>query len=515
MSAQQAWRRRAGIHAARFTMKIAQLIEGLPVQLAHGSPAADITEIVEDSRQAVRGCLFVARPGVKTDGRQFINDAVEAGAAAVLTDDAAAVPSHVAALVTDDVARQAAVLAERFHSNPSSLLQLVGITGTNGKTTTAYLVRHLLNTAEMRCGLIGTVQIDDGARTYAASLTTPPAFEISRLLRLMADNGCNACAMEASSHALDQQRTAGLRFQIGVFTNLSGDHLDYHRTMEAYFAAKAMLFERLPHDGRAIINIDDPYGQHMAVRSSAPVVTCSVQDAEADCCARIGRQSLTSIEATFAGPWGSFDCELPLIGRHNVCNALQALAVAHVLGAPRDALERGIATCEAPPGRLEPVTTPEHGFAVLVDYAHTDDALDNVLRALKPIVPEGGRLCIVFGCGGDRDRTKRPRMARVACRYADAVILTSDNPRTEDPQAIVDEIRAGVPEDRAASTLCIVDRAEAIRAAIDRAQDGDIVLIAGKGHEDYQIIGTQKRPFDDRLVAAEALAQRNASAGVV
>lgn len=491
-------------------MKIAELIDGLPVQLARGAQASEIAEVVEDSRQVVPGCLFIARGGTKTDGRRFIDDAIARGAAAVLTDDASAVGSTCAALLARDVAQAAAQIAERFHGHPSSQLKLIGITGTNGKTTTTYLVRHLLRSAGIRCGLIGTVEIDDGSHAVPAELTTPPAIALSRLVRQMVANDCGACVMETSSHALHQKRTAGLNFHIGVFTNITGDHLDYHLTMDAYLAAKAILFESLPVSGFAIVNGDDPAWERMAQRTRAKLIRCSLQDESADWFARVGNQSLNAIEVEFKATADFMACQLPLIGRHNVMNALQALAVCSALGISNDVLAQSIATCKAPPGRLEPVTKSDDPFAVLVDYAHTDDALENVLRALRPILSANGsgRLRVVFGCGGDRDRTKRPRMANIACKYADDVIITSDNPRTEDPHAIIEEIRTGIPPHKLGNVICIPDRKAAIETAIERTGDGDIVLIAGKGHEDYQIVGTVKRPFDDRKIAAAALANR-------
>jgi len=495
-------------------MTINELIKNLPVKLVRGEAKSAITELVEDSRLATPGCLFIARPGTKTDGRTFIADAVKAGAVAVLASDADSIPDGVIALTAEDVPLATALLAERFFGNPTSSLKLIGITGTNGKTTTAYLIHQLLNANNIRCGLIGTVQIDDGSSLTPANLTTPPAIELSRLMRTMVDHGCRACVMETSSHALHQKRTAGLEFHIGVFTNLTGDHLDYHQTMDAYRDAKRILFQSLKKDGVAVVNVDDAAGPAMLDGCEATTIACSQSDSAAECHAKIGRQTLSHIETTYSGPWGRFECDLPLIGRHNVFNAMQALAVCHAMGLDRESLRKGISTCQAPPGRLEPVTTASHPFAVLVDYAHTDDALENVLRSLRPIVPNGkGKLRVVFGCGGDRDRTKRPRMARVACKYADDVIITSDNPRTENPQTIVDEVRSGVPAEKLGSTVCIVDRAEAIRSAIDRTRPGDIVLIAGKGHEDYQIIGTVKRPFDDRLVAADALKHQHSKVG--
>jgi UDP-N-acetylmuramoyl-L-alanyl-D-glutamate--2,6-diaminopimelate ligase len=331
----------------------------------------------------------------------------------------------------------------------------------------------------------------------------------------MVANGCAACAMEVSSHALHQHRAFGLNFRVGVFTNLTGDHLDYHQTMDAYLKVKSILFERLPSagdGGLAIINGDDPASDEIIRRTSAGVIRCSEHDESAHCWARIARRAISHTAVRFVGGWGAFDANLPLIGSHNVMNALQALAVAHALGVEGPALREIIESVAAPPGRLEPVTPGEHPFAVLVDYAHTDDALENVLCAVRSIVPAHGKLRVVFGCGGDRDRTKRPRMARAACKFADDVIITSDNPRTENPQAIIDEIRTGVPAERIRSTLSMVDRAAAIGEAINRASEGDIIIIAGKGHEDYQIVGTSKRPFDDRKIAAAALRQRSAAA---
>jgi UDP-N-acetylmuramoyl-L-alanyl-D-glutamate--2,6-diaminopimelate ligase len=293
---------------------------------------------------------------------------------------------------------------------------------------------------------------------------------------------------------------------VGVFTNLSGDHLDYHGTLSAYGEAKATLLRTLPPEGWAVVNLDDPAASRMTDGCRARVLSCSLVDPGADCHAAIRRQSITGIDATFTGPWGSFELHLPLAGRHNVANALEAAAACFALGVKQAPLRDGLACCTAPPGRLEPVTEPGDPVTVLVDYAHTDDALANVLRTLRPLVPDGASLRVVFGCGGDRDRTKRPRMGQVAAQLADELYVTSDNPRTEEPQAIIDDIARGIPGLRWPDTVMLVDRKLAIEAAIDRTRPGDVVLIAGKGHEPYQIIGTEKRPFDDRVTAAEALA---------
>ncbi|MHC4948919.1 MAG: UDP-N-acetylmuramoyl-L-alanyl-D-glutamate--2,6-diaminopimelate ligase [Planctomycetota bacterium] len=489
-------------------MKIADLIHDLPCELVRGSPQAVVRDVTDDSRRAGPGSLFVARPGTATDGARYIDAALDAGAVAVLTaaPDPGARRPDAAVLRADDVAAVGARLAERILGDPSRALRLVGITGTNGKTTTAHLAHQLLAADGGRCGLVGTVHTDDGRDRRTSTLTTPGSADLSATLRRMVDHGCDACVMEVSSHALGQRRTDGLRFDVAVFTNLSGDHLDYHGTMDAYRRAKRRLFEAIETDGWGVVNVDDPAGPHMAAACAGRVRTTSLADRGADCHAELRSAGIDGLRARLRGPWGDLDVRLPLVGRHNASNALQAAAVADALGVPGAVIRAALETATAPPGRLEPVTDAAHGFAVLVDYAHTDDALVNVLAALSPLVPDGGRLRVVFGCGGDRDRTKRPRMARAAWRFADEVIVTSDNPRTEDPDAIVDEIMTGVPAGRADRTTRIVDRAEAIRAAVRRAAPGDVVLIAGKGHEDYQIVGTDRRPFDDRVVAAEALA---------
>jgi UDP-N-acetylmuramoyl-L-alanyl-D-glutamate--2,6-diaminopimelate ligase len=496
-------------------MSLADLIRESPVEVASGAPDVVIASVTDDSRRAADGALFVARRGTTAHGDAYIDDAVRRGATAVLSDGPAAARPGVVHLRCADPAAMAARLAERLAGEPSTTLALVGVTGTNGKTTVATLIRHVLTAAGLPCGLIGTVHVDLGPGDAAsgpepAALTTPSACETSALLGRMVARGCRACAMEVSSHALDQGRTSGLRFAGAVFTNLSGDHLDYHGTMDAYAAAKASLFAGLPADGWAVINADDPAASLMA-RTDADVVFTSVDDPGADCRAAVLDASIDGARVRFTGPWGEFETQLPLPGRHNVANALQAAAVGSRLGLDADALRAALATASAPPGRLEPVSGPDDDCTVLVDYAHTDDALDNVLAALRPLVPADRRLRVVFGCGGDRDRTKRPRMAAAACRWADDVVVTSDNPRTEDPESIVDDVLAGIPASHRDRAVRRTDRDAAIRAAIATADAGDVVVIAGKGHEDYQIVGTTKRPFDDRVVARAAL---DARAGV-
>ncbi len=520
-------------------MNLGLLIEGLKVRGASGPPPETlrICDITDDSRTVVPGSLFIARVGTKSDGRAFISDAVNAGAVAILTDDPeVTLPARAGAtvVVAEDVPRIAAAMAERFYGSPTQRLDLVGITGTNGKTTTAHLVHQLLNGSGVRCGLIGTVVIDDGVEVAEATLTTPPATELSRTFGRMVESGCKAAVMEVSSHALDQGRVAALHFDIAVFTNLTGDHLDYHKTMEAYGSAKARLFEMLAPDGWAIVNAEDAAAPRMLRDCRAKVLRCSVQDADGagpspavrwgmsdhghvDCRAAVRDMTMSGTRVLFTGPWGAFETTSRLVGRHNVMNALQAVAAAYAAGVQPAALERQLASASAPPGRLEPVTTPSDPFAVLVDYAHSDDAMRKVLAALAPLVPNrgrgGGRLSIVFGCGGDRDATKRPRMGAAAAELADLVYVTSDNPRSERPSDIITQILGGVPEFARHRVAVDADRKRAIQRAIEDARAGDILLIAGKGHETYQIVsdgnrGTVSHHFDDREVARAALAQR-------
>lgn len=501
-------------------MLLGELIQGLDIQAADASSAIRICDLTEDSRTVMPGSLFIARPGTKTDGRTYIAQAIAADAAAILTTPDTPPPGSLAGaawLTTRDIALAEARLAERFFGNPSSKLTLIGATGTNGKTTVTHLIHQMLNEAGTRCGLIGTTTIDDGGRTSKASLTTPPAIELSYTLSKMLDNGCAAASMEVSSHSLDQKRVAGLSFDIALFTNLTGDHLDYHLTMENYAAAKAKLFSALSPQGAAIVNADDPAHEAMLRDCRARVLRCTVSGRPgADCSADAGRMTFAGMPIALRGPWGDIEGHTRLIGGFNVMNILQAVAAAHAAGLDRDDIALSLYHLNAPPGRLERVAaSPDAAdpFAVFVDYAHTDDALSKALTAVRPLVDDsGGRIRVVFGCGGDRDRTKRPRMARVATSLADDVIVTSDNPRTEKPQAIITDILAGIDDPATRERTHVeADRRTAIIRAIESAQPGDVVLIAGKGHEDYQLVsdnagGILRLDFDDRIVAREALA---------
>lgn len=513
-------------------MLLRELIDGLGVALAdRAQESARICDVTEDSRTVLPGSLFIARAGARSDGRAFIEQAIGSGAAAILTEHSTPRPSgagEVAWLTAPDVPLATALLAERFFGLPASKLSLYGVTGTNGKTTVSYLVYQLLRAAGVESGLIGTVFIDDGGGLSAAAMTTPPALELSHCLSRMVENGYRAAALEVSSHALDQRRADALRFDAAIFTNISGDHLDYHGTMDRYIAAKARLFELVKPAGVAVVNIDDPHAERMASACRGRVVRCTMQpDRRADCSVRVRRMGVAGIEAEFLGPWGRFEAAIPLIGAHNAMNALQAVAAAHATGIEPARLESRLSRLVSPPGRLELVTrdwmpakalagalAPAEPFSVFVDYAHSDDSLEKALAALRLLLPRGGaKLRVVFGCGGDRDRTKRPRMGRAAVRAADAVIVTSDNPRTENPSAIIREILAGVPPELMHKVHVDADRRAAIDRAIDEAQPGDIVLIAGKGHEDYQLVpdgagGVRRLSFDDRVAAREALKRR-------
>lgn len=541
-------------------MRLGDLFEHLGIApilpIDHDLRVCDLTE---DSRTVLPGSLFIARRGEKSDGRRFVDDAARAGAIAVLSEDPhLVVPPGVCHVLapTGELNRVVAHIAERFYGHASSKLSVIGVTGTNGKTTTTFLIHQMLNALGIRCGLIGTVVIDDGVETAPATWTTPPALEISRTFARMLDSGCKAAVMEVSSHALHQQRVGAVRFVAGVFTNLTGDHLDYHKTMEGYADAKAMLFEMLPagavsSDGQrsggcAIVNIQDPAHSRMVRDTRARIVRCAI-DGPLPIRGGTAPESLITVSVESAdtsgtaielrGAFGVRRVRLPLVGAFNVMNALQAFAsVVEVFGPGTqaglsvDQIAGALASTAAPPGRLEPVSREAEvagerdPISVFVDYAHTDDALRTVLTVVRDALnrPHAsgkgqGRLWCVFGCGGDRDRTKRPRMGQVASELADRVVITSDNPRTEDAMSIIREVQGGVVARSIEQVVVEPDRERAIRLALFQAQAGDAVVIAGKGHEDYQILPnpdkpgtTITRPFDDRQIARRALEERAA-----
>ncbi|MEZ6241942.1 MAG: UDP-N-acetylmuramoyl-L-alanyl-D-glutamate--2,6-diaminopimelate ligase [Phycisphaerales bacterium] len=516
---------RAILGLGREGMQLASLIEGLGVTLARGEASSvRVCDVTEDSRTAVPGSLFVARRGRSFDGRKFVGPAIECGASAVLTDDPEIeLPRHpkVALLVTDDVAGVSARIAERFYGEPSKKLILVGVTGTNGKTTVAHLTQQMLNAADVRCGLIGTVDVDDGREVAPASMTTPPAIELSRTLATMVEQGLTAAAMEVSSHALDQGRAAALAFDVAVFTNLTGDHLDYHQTMEAYAASKAKLFAMLPPDGVSVLNADDP--AHASMRGANPTL-CTMEGAPgAAWSASVVKATPAGLTLHVRGPGVDVEAVTPLLGAHNAMNALEAIAAGAaalrkagkgddtIADAARAMLERA----RPPRGRLERVTTEADDITVFVDFAHTDDALEKVLSALREVLPAGAGLWVVVGCGGNKDQTKRPRMGRVAAALADQAVFTSDNPRTEPPGQIITQMMGGVPEPARRRIVVQADRSRAIHHAIEHAKAGAVIVLAGKGHETEQELpsaegGVVRIAFDDREVARRALAMRRA-----
>jgi UDP-N-acetylmuramoyl-L-alanyl-D-glutamate--2,6-diaminopimelate ligase len=482
----------------------------------------NVTAVTYDSRQAGPGVVFVALRGVNADGASFARDALNRGAVAVVAEVSA--PADVARpwVQVPDARLSLAALAATLYGKPSEELTLIGITGTNGKTTTSYLLASIFEAAGVRCGRIGTVGYRVGAREVEAARTTPEAPELQRLLREMVTEGCGACVMEVSSHALTLRRADRLHFAAAIFTNLTRDHLDFHRDMEAYFVAKRRLAELLPDTGIAVTNVDDPRGREFAA-VAAHVVTYAI-DAPADVRPGPLTLSLNGLAFDVRTPRGTLRLRSPLVGRPNAYNILAAAAAAMALDVPFNAIEKGIAELANVPGRFQVVSDAGDDVRVVVDYAHTDDALKNLLETARPLAT--GRVITVFGCGGDRDRTKRPLMGAVAARLSDLVIITSDNPRSEDPNQIIEEVKRGIvlPADRAGTGgargpkstpyLAISDRKAAIERAIREAGAGDLVLIAGKGHEKYQVIGERTLPFDDVEVARAALARRRAGSKV-
>ena len=421
-------------------------------------------------------------------------------------------------LRTASARRSLADLAATLYGRPSEQLLVAGVTGTNGKTTISYLLASVFDAAGLPSGRLGTVSFRVGPSTAFerdASHTTPEASDVQRLLREMVDRGCRACAMEVSSHALSLHRVDHVRFAVGIFTNLTRDHLDFHGDMQHYFAAKRRLFEMLPEGAPAVINLDDPRGQELA--SSLPTVLTYAIDRPADIRAIRIQASLEGLAFEAETPQGGVNIRSSLVGRPNVSNILATIGAALGLGVPIDAIERGIAALDQVPGRFQVVSSGTDDVRVVVDYAHTDDALKNLLETARPLA--AGRLITVFGCGGDRDRTKRPLMGAVSARLSDFVVLTSDNPRTEDPARIAAEIKRGLsptPEPGAPARagtpfVEMLDRRAAIEHAVRTAHPGDLILVAGKGHEKYQIVGDRTLPFDDVEVARAALSQRRAS----
>jgi len=508
-------------------VKLKELVSRLKTAELSGDPETEVFSVVYDSRTVRPGALFAAVCGLADDGRRFIPQAVAAGASAVLVDAPLAADPGVPVVSVPDVRRAMALAAAELLGRPAEQMTMIGVTGTNGKTTTAFLIESILDQAGLSVGVLGTVSVRFAGQVKPAAMTTPESPDLQGILREMLEAGVDHVVMEASSHALDQSRVAGCRYDVAVFTNLSQDHLDYHHDLSAYFEAKKRLFteylngNRLTGGPKAVINVDDPRGRELAALLGSKALTFGLEE-KADLQAVDVRADRTGLSALVVTPSGDFPVRSRLLGGLNLYNFLAAAGVGLILGLNHHAIAAGLTGLTGVPGRLERVGTRDD-YLVLVDYAHTEDALARVLEAVRALGPR--RLLIVFGCGGDRDRTKRPLMGRAAGRLADLAIITSDNPRTEDPLSIINQIETGLEGlgltkldparinglfPRGAYTV-VPDRRAAIRLGVRLLQPGDILLLAGKGHEDYQILGREKIHFDDREEARAALAAEGKS----
>ena len=494
-------------------MRLENLLQNLPVQQMIGSPEQTVSGLVCDSRQVAPGSAFFALPGTKADGFDYIDTALAAGATTIVTSKLPSIRSKQACyLQVANVRRTMALMASRYFGNPSADVPVIGVTGTNGKTTITYLLESVLRQAGLNPAVFGTVEYRLGSHRLDSTHTTPESLELQRMMADFRRLGADAFILEVSSHALEQHRVDGIEFDVAVFTNLTQDHLDYHQNLENYFASKRRLFADLLSQGRAAINQDDAYGRRLLAEGFQAVAFGAKGEA------MVRPQRLDSgrdgIFGSFTTPQGEVAIRSQLIGQFNISNLLATAAAAQLLGIGRSAIEAGIASAPQVPGRLQRIEN-SRGVLALVDYAHTGDALEQVLKTLVKL--EHRRLLALVGCGGDRDPGKRPIMGRIAVSYADLAIFTSDNPRSEDPQKILDQIRAGALDAGAAELqierltaaergfIMVTDRGEAIRRACALAQPGDLLLVAGKGHEDYQILGSGKIHFDDREEVFKAL----------
>ena len=484
-------------------MKLIDLLKDVDILEMKASPDLEIGAVCYDSRQAGSGCLFVAIRGYESDGHAYIAAAAEKGAVCAVCEEAPR--SAIPYVLVADSRRALALCSRNFFGDPASRMTVIGVTGTNGKTTTTYLIKHLLEVClDARVGLVGTNGNMIGSEFLPTERTTPESYELQKLFSEMLEAGCTHVVMEVSSHSLALERVAGIRFAVGIFTNLTQDHLDFHRTMEAYAEAKAKLFSVCD---RGAVNLDDEWASYMIGRARCPILTFSEKHNEADLVAKDIRLSASGV--FFRALCGS---ELALVrlgipGLFSVYNAMGVIACGVLLGIPLQRCAEALSSARGVKGRVEVVPT-DGDYTILIDYAHTPDALENVLRSMRAVTQ--GRLVVLFGCGGDRDRTKRPIMGRIAADNADLVIVTSDNPRTEEPEAIVAEICEGLKGSRTPRKV-IVSRPDAIAWAIANHRSGDLIVLAGKGHEDYQIVGKTKHHMDEREIVAEILEKRKNS----
>ena len=477
-------------------MKLQAILQGLEPLEVHADLSREITGICYDSRAVKPGNLFVAICGYDTDGHKYIPMALEKGAACVLCEKAPAEGEYV---LLSDTRRGLALASANWYGNPAGEMTMIGITGTNGKTTTTYLVKHILEDClGAKVGLVGTIQNMIGDEVLHTERTTPESLELQALFRHMADAGCTHVVMEVSSHALCLHRVDGVTFDVGVFTNLTQDHLDFHKTMEEYCRAKAMLFAR---SKVGAVNVDDPWAKEILAHATCPVITYSAKGQAALEATDI---RLEPHHVAFTAHYQGTEtaCTLGIPGAFSVYNALSALSAALALGIAPEKAAASLATARGVKGRAEVVPTPGKDYTVLIDYSHTPDSLENILKTVREFAR--GRVIAVFGCGGDRDPIKRPIMGKIAADLADLVVVTSDNPRTEDPMAIIDQILVGIPKDQTPTTV-IENRRQAIRWAMDNAQAGDVIVLAGKGHETYQEIGHEKFHLDEREEVAAHL----------
>ena len=491
-------------------MTLLQLLDGITVtkllQVAYGKMVQTedvvIQKVAYDSRAVDRGDVFVAIRGLKVDGHRFIEDAVHRGARAVVLEDDGAMPdafflhTDVLKVVVQNSRHALAQIAANYYGRPATKLKLIGVTGTNGKTTTTQLLKSILEASGEKVGLIGTIEYKIGEQVLPANFTTPESLELNALLKGMVEKGCTSAVMEVSSHALALDRVYGFDFQLALFTNLTHDHLDFHHTMDAYFGAKKKLFDGLEEESVAVTNVDDERGLSIVASTKAKRVTYGIHNS-ADVTADNVKTNIDGISFTAKHKGGRITINSPLTGRFNVFNLLGATASALAMGFPAKAIRDGIESVKSVRGRFERIFSPS-GWTAVIDYAHTPDALMKTLEAIRALLPKDqkGRVITIFGCGGDRDREKRPQMGRIASDLSDVTIVTSDNPRHEDPDTIINEILRGVRV--GAEVMRIVDRREAIHTGMKLAQRGDVVLIAGKGHESYQVLGYKKIHFDDR-----------------
>ena len=471
-------------------MKLRELLKDIPVLETTADPELEITGVVYDSRKAAPGVLFVAVSGFASDGNRFIPMAMEKGAAAVVT--AKRPEGEVPYVLVSSDRLALALIAANYYDHPARKMTIIGVTGTNGKTSVTLLVKHVLEVClGVKVGLIGTMENLIGTESIPTERTTPESFELQGLFARMYEAGCSHVVMEVSSHALALERVGGIRFQVAAFTNLTEDHLDFHKTMEAYCDAKAELFRRCD---RAVVNLDDSYGPRMLSGCCCPVVTTSVRE-QADIQARNVELHSQGIRFTAAREGETVAVELPIPGRFTVHNALTVLGIALSLGIPMEACARALSGAKGVKGRIEVVPTPNEPYTVLIDYAHTPDGLENILRSVRDFCR--GRVIAVFGCGGDRDPMKRPIMGHIGVGLSDFAVITSDNPRTEEPMAIIRDIMKGVNQEDG-EYIVIEDRRKAIRYAMDIGKKDDIIILAGKGHETYQDIGGRKYHLDER-----------------